>query len=90
MSDFYKSVGKDVEQEPTDELIGVHCHDLVFVVIGVIAPPEGDFVLIRLHDAMIADRDPVSISAEIFENTFGSVERRLAVDDPLLLVQIGD
>ena len=90
MPDLHEPVGKDVKQEPPDELIGLKRHDFGFVVLGVVAPPEGNFVFIDLHEPVIADRDTVSVPAEIFKNTLGSVERRLAVNDPFLLVQIGD
>ncbi len=90
MSDFDEAVGKNMKQEPPDELIGVHGHDFAFVVVGIVAPPERDLVVFELHDPVIADRYAVGISAEVIENAFGSIERRLTVNDPLLLVQIGD
>ena len=90
MPDLHEPIREHMKQEPPDELVGVHGHDLAFVVVGVIAPPEGDLVVLHPHDPVVADRDPVGVSAEILKNAFGSVERRFAVDDPLLLVQIGD
>ena len=90
MPDLDESVGQDMKQEPPDELIDLKGRDLAFVVVGVVAPPERNFVVIELHEPVVADRDPVSVSAEIFKNAFCPVERRLTVDDPLLLVQIGD
>ncbi len=36
---------------------------------------------------MIADGDPVSISAEILKDTLDAIEGRLAVDDPLLMIE---
>jgi hypothetical protein len=38
------------------------------------------------EDAVIADGDPVSISAQVLKNTFGAIEGRFAIDDPLLVV----
>ena len=37
---------------------------------------------------MIADGDPVGISAEVLKNTFGAIEGRFAIDDPLLVVEV--
>ena len=90
MPDFHEPVRQDVKQEPPDELVGFKRHDLAFVVISIVSPPEGDLIVFKLHDPMIADCDPVSISAEILQNVLGLLEGLLAVDDPVLLVQIGD
>ena len=37
---------------------------------------------------MIADGDSVSISAQVLKNTFGAIEGRFAIDDPLLVVEV--
>lgn len=88
--DFNEPIGQDVEKKATNEFLGAHGHDLDLVVIGIIPPSERDTVVVRFHDPVIADRYPVGVPAEILKNAFGPVERRFAVNDPLLLVQIGD
>jgi hypothetical protein len=90
MPDFHESVGKDMQQKPPDKFSGFHGHDLCFVVIGVIAPPKGDFVVLHFHDPVIADRDPMGVSAEIIQNVLGMLERLFAVDDPVFLIQVGN
>jgi hypothetical protein len=40
------------------------------------------------EDTVIADGDPVSISAQVLKNTFGAIEGRFAIDDPLLVVEV--
>jgi len=37
---------------------------------------------------VIADGDSVSISAQVLKNTFGAIEGRFAIDDPLLVVEV--
>jgi hypothetical protein len=37
---------------------------------------------------VIADGDPVGISAQVLKNTFGAIEGLLAIDDPLLVVEV--
>ena len=37
---------------------------------------------------MIADGDSVGISAQVLKNTFGAIEGRFAIDDPLLVVEV--
>jgi hypothetical protein len=40
------------------------------------------------EEAVIADSDPVSISAEVLKGTFGAIEGGFAVDKPLLGVEV--
>jgi hypothetical protein len=37
---------------------------------------------------VIADGDSVSISAQVLKNTFGAIEGRFAIDDPLLMIEL--
>ncbi len=37
---------------------------------------------------MIADGDPVGISAEVLKDTLDAIERGLAIDDPLLTIEL--
>jgi hypothetical protein len=37
---------------------------------------------------VIADGDSVSIPAEVLKNTFGAIEGRFAIDDPLLVIEL--
>ena len=37
---------------------------------------------------MIADRDPVSISAEVLKDTLDTMEGGLAIDDPLFTIEL--
>lgn len=90
MSDLDEPVGKNMKQKPSDKLLGVHRHDLGIVVVCVVSPPERDFVVFELHDPVVADCDPVGISAKIFKNTLSPIKGRFTVDDPLLFIQVGD
>jgi len=40
------------------------------------------------EDAVIADCDPVGISAEVLKDTLDAIERRLAIDDPLFTIEL--
>jgi hypothetical protein len=90
MPDLHEPVGQNVKQEPPDELIGFKGHDFGFVAVRIVAPPDGDFVVFEFHKPMVADRDPVGISAQIIKNVLGPFKGLLAVDDPVLLIQVGD
>ena len=41
-----------------------------------------------MEEAVIADGDSVGISAQVLKNTFGAIEGRFAIDDPLLMVEM--
>ena len=41
-----------------------------------------------VEDAVVADGDPVGISAEVLQDTFGAIEGGLAIDDPLLMIEL--
>jgi len=77
-----------MEEEPSDELMGLDRHGLLPIAVGVIPPAEGDLAILECEDAVIADGDPVGVSAEVLEDPFGAVKGRLAVDDPFLVVKL--
>jgi hypothetical protein len=74
MPDLHEPVRQYVKQEPPDKLIGFKRHDLAFVVISIVSPPEGDLIVFELYEPVVADRDPVGVSAEIFQNVLGLLE----------------
>ena len=41
-----------------------------------------------VEDTVIADGDPVGISAQVLKSTLGAIEGRFAIDDPLLGVEV--
>ena len=86
MPDLHKPVRQHMKQEAPDELVDINGHNLGFVVVGIVAPPEGDLVVLYSYNPMIADRDPVGISAEILKNAFCPIKGRFAVNDPVLIV----
>jgi hypothetical protein len=63
-------------------------HSLLTIVVGIISPQEGNSAIPDGKDAVIADRDPVSISAEIPKDTLGAIKGRFAIDDPFLMVKM--
>ena len=77
-----------MEEEPSDELIGLESHGLLLLTIGVVPPPEGDIAVLDLEDAVIADSDSVGISAQVFKDTLSPIKGRLAIDNPFLMVEL--
>jgi len=41
-----------------------------------------------VEDAVIADGDPVGISAEVLKDPLNAIERGFAIDDPLLTIEL--
>jgi hypothetical protein len=81
-------MGKNMKEEPSDELIGLKRHGLLFIPIGIVPPAEGDITVLDFKDTIITDSDPVGISAQVLKNTVGTVKRRPAIDNPVLIVQL--
>lgn len=79
---------QDVKQEPSDKFISFERHGLLAVAVSIITPEKRNIAIPAVEDTVIADGDPVGISAKVLENTFGATEGRFAVDNPLLLIEL--
>ena len=77
-----------MKKEPSDELVRLQRHGLFTVLICIIPPEKRDIAVPDIEDAVVADSDPVGISAEVLKNPFGAIEGRLAIDNPLLLIEL--
>jgi hypothetical protein len=77
-----------VKQEPSDKFICLERHGLFAVIVGIISPEKRNIAIPVGKNAVIADGDPMGISAEVLENTFGATEWRFAIDDPLLFIEL--
>lgn len=63
-------------------------HGLLPIAVGVIPPAEANLAIMKCEDAVIADGDPVGVSAEVLQDALGAVKGRLAVNDPFLVVKL--
>ena len=77
-----------MKEEPSDELIGLENHGLLFITIGIVPPAEGDIAVLDFEDTVIADSYPVGISAQILKDTLGAVERWFAIDNPFFMIEL--
>lgn len=77
-----------MEEEPSDELSGLERHSLLFIPVSVVPPAEGDITILNLEDTIIADSNPVGISAKVLKDALGTIERGLAVDNPFFMVEL--
>jgi hypothetical protein len=76
-----------MKQEPADKLVGLEGHGLLMVMVGIIAPEEGNLAVLEGEEAVIADGESVGVSAEVGKDPLGAIEGGFAVDDPLLAVE---
>jgi hypothetical protein len=77
-----------MKEEPSDELIGLESHGLLFIPIGIVPPTKRNIPILDIADTVIADSYPVGISAKVLKDTLSAIERRLAIDDPLFMVEL--
>jgi hypothetical protein len=42
----------------------------------------------EVEEAVIADGDPMGISAQVLKDPFGAIEGGFAIDDPLLKIEL--
>jgi len=80
--------GQYVKQESSDKFVSLERHGFFAVIVGIITPEKRDMAIPVGKDAVVTDGDPMGISAEVLENTFGAIEGRFAVDNPLLPVKL--
>ena len=77
-----------MKKESSDKLVGLEGHSLLTVTVCIIPPSEGNIAVLDGEDAVITDRDPMGISAEVLEDPLGAIEGRFAIDDPLFMVEM--
>lgn len=85
VADLGKALGKNMDEEAPDELVGVESHGSAAIVFFAVSPLECDFAVLKCHQAVVGDGDPVSIAAEVIEDLGGSAKGRFGVDHPFLL-----
>ena len=77
-----------MQQEPSDKFICLELHGLFTAIVGIISPEKRNIAIPVGRDAIIADRDPVGISAEVLKYPLGATEWRFAIDNPLLVIEL--
>jgi hypothetical protein len=78
-----KSFGQNVEQEPTDELLGDKCHGLVTAVVAIVLPAKLNLPVVHSEQPVVRDGNPMGVSCDVLEDLLRSAERWLGVDLPI-------
>ncbi len=79
--------GQNMEKESSDKLVGFERHGLLPVMVCIISPEEGNLAVLEGEEAVITDRDPMGISAEVLKDALGAVEGGFAIDDPFFMIE---
>jgi len=88
MSDSHIPTGKHMKKEPSDELIGLESQGLLFITIGIVPPAKGDIAILDFKNTVVADSNSMGISAQVLKDSLGTIKRRLAIDNPFLMVEL--
>ena len=67
MANLHESGRKDMEEEPSDELVGIEGEQFHLIVVGSVPVAEGDGTLLDRADTVIGDSHPMSVAAEILQ-----------------------
>lgn len=81
MPDALEAGGKDVQEEPSDELGRLESHGALCAGT-VILVAEGDLCVLERDQSLVGYGDAVSVAGQVLEYQLGSAERSLRVDDP--------
>ena len=83
MSDALETGWQDMEEETTNELVGLKRHRLVLVVVAIVLPAECDRALVDVQQPIVGNGDAMRIASQVAQDLFGSTEGWLGVHDPL-------
>jgi hypothetical protein len=87
IADFLETLGQDVLQETTDELLGREGAGFA-VAGGAVTVTESDLTLLKFEDTAIGEGDAKDIRSQILEGRLAGADR-LTVNDPLLPPDLG-
>ena len=83
MTDANEAVGKDVQQESSQEFVSGKGHLALLVAMRVILPAEGNVAIGKGKQSMIGNRDAVRVASQIVQDMLRPSKRPLGVNNPL-------
>lgn len=78
-----KSRRQHVEQKAPQEFRRVERHRLGPVLRTIVGVAEAHVPVVEVEQALVGDRHPVRVAADVVEQLRGTRERAFRVDDPL-------
>jgi hypothetical protein len=79
-----------VQQESTQELIDRQSEESFPVFMGGVSPAKRNLVIGERDEAVIGNRHPMSVGAEVAKHLFGAAERWFAIDYPAWNEELAD
>lgn len=78
MPDANQAAGQDVKQEAAQELMGRKSHNLFLAAVCIVAPAEGDTIVLKGYEPMVGDGDAMGIAGQVVEDMFRTPKGGLA------------
>jgi hypothetical protein len=79
-----------MKQKAAQELLSRQSHFFLYVSMRPISPGECHFSILKRDQAMVGYSHSMGIVAELFEDMFGTAEWALAMDDPIVAIEIAN
>ncbi len=76
-----------MQEEATKELFDRQGHEPLLVAVSRVSPTESDVALRETHQPAVGDGDAMSVSAEIAQHVFWTIEGPFGVDNPVVTEQ---
>src|ERR1700681_1870129 len=79
-----KAIRQHMEEEAPNELGDRDSQDFALVIAAfpIVLPAEGDVGLVEIEQAIVGDRDAMSVAREIGQDLLGTGEGLFGIDDP--------
>src|SRR5215467_6787232 len=78
-----------MEEKSANKLVGRERHGLLLALVAVVLVSEAHLPGFDVQQAIVGDRDPVSIAANVIQYLFRASKWRLGVDHPFRVSQRG-
>ena len=79
-----------MEQKAAQEFLCGQFHFALHVPMRTVSPAECNISILERDQAMVGNGHSMCVAAEIFENMFRTAEWALAVNDPVVTVEIAN
>jgi len=83
VADFVEALGHHMRQKAADALEGGQGHGLPALVLGILIA-KAHLTILNGEQAVISQRDPVDIAAQVVQDLLGALDGGFTVDDPSL------
>lgn len=87
MTDAHKAFWQNMEQEATDELLGVEGLGFEPILVFSIPISEGDLTVFGAEDAVVGDSYSMGVATQVIEDLLWGSEGFFCIDDPLCVAE---